>query len=181
MANALTSDVRTATTWSIVISVLMVGAGLLAIALPQVAGIAITALVGWLLVFSGALHLVFAARAGRAGAVVWEILLGVAYGAVGFYVLANPVAGLTSLTFVVAVYLFVEGILELAEFFQLRPAPGAGWLLVDGIITLVLAAMIWSTWPSSATWVIGTLIGISMLFSGISRLMLSFAVRRVVA
>jgi uncharacterized membrane protein HdeD (DUF308 family) len=62
---------------------------------------------------------------------------------------------------------------------RLRPAPGSGWLLVDGVVTLILA-VIWSTWPSSAAWVVGTLIGISMLFSGITRLMLSLAVRRIV-
>jgi uncharacterized membrane protein HdeD (DUF308 family) len=181
MANALTADVQRATTWSIVVSILMILTGVLAIGLPMMAGIALTVVVGWLLIFSGALHLAFAFRGGRAGAVVWEILLGVAYGFIGFYVLANPVAGLASLTVVVAIYLFVEGILEFILSFQLRPAPGAGWLLVDGIVTLVLAVMIWSTWPSSAAWVVGTLVGISILFSGITRLMLSLAVRRIVA
>jgi uncharacterized membrane protein HdeD (DUF308 family) len=73
-----------------------------------------------------------------------EILLGLAYGVIGFYVLAN-LAGLASLTLAVAIYLFVEGVLEFILSFQLRPAPGAGWLLVDGIVTLVLAVMIWST------------------------------------
>jgi uncharacterized membrane protein HdeD (DUF308 family) len=53
--------------------------------------------------------------------------------------------------------------------------------MLDGIITLVLALMIWSTWPSSAVWVVGTLVGISMLSSGVTRLMHSLAVRRVVA
>ena len=53
--------------------------------------------------------------------------------------------------------------------------------MVDGVITLGLAVMIWSTWPSSALWVVGTLIGISMLFSGITRLMLSIAARRILA
>jgi uncharacterized membrane protein HdeD (DUF308 family) len=159
----------------------MIVAGVFAIGVPMVAGVAVTVVVGWLLILSGVLHLAFAWRTGRAGGVLWELLLGVAYGAIGFYVLANPVAGLASLTFAVAVYLFVEGILEFILSFQLRPAPGAGWLLVDGIITLVLAVMIWTTWPSSAAWVVGTLVGISMLFSGITRLMLSLAVRRLVA
>jgi len=181
MANPLTADVRQATSWSIVLSVLMIVTGILAIGLPMIAGIALTAIVGWLLIFSAALHLAFAWRGGRTGAVVWEILLGVAYGAIGFYILANPVAGLASLTFAVAIYLFVEGVLEFILSFQLRPAPGAGWLLLDGIVTIALAVMIWSTWPSSAAWVIGTLVGISMLFSGITRLMLSMAVRRIVA
>jgi uncharacterized membrane protein HdeD (DUF308 family) len=181
MADSMASDVRRASTWSIGLSVLMIVAGVLAICVPVVAGIAVTALVGWLLIFSGLLHLGFAWRAGRASGVLWEILLGLVYGAIGFYMLASPVAGLTSLTFAVALYLLIEGVLEFVLSFQLRPAPGSGWLLVDGIITLALAVMIWSTWPSSSAWVVGTLIGISMLFSGITRLMLSFAVRRVVS
>lgn len=180
MANAVTAGVHRATSWSIVLSVLMLATGVLAIFVPMIAGIAVTALVGWLLLFSGALHLAFAWRGGHAGAVLWEILIGLAYGAIGFYLIAQPVAGLATLTLAVAIYLFVEGVLEFVLSFQLRPAPGTGWLLVDGIVTLLLAAMIWATWPSSAAWVVGTLVGISMLFSGITRLMLSLAVRRVV-
>lgn len=77
-----------------------------------------------------------------------------------------------------AIYLFVEGVLEFTLWFQLRTTPGKAWLLLDGIVTFILAAMIWRTWPSSAAWVIGTLVGISMFFSGISQLVLSLAVRR---
>ncbi|HMF97551.1 MAG TPA: DUF308 domain-containing protein [Vicinamibacterales bacterium] len=181
MADTLSADIHKATTWSIVLSVLMMAAGVLAIGAPVIAGVAITAIVGWLLVFSGVLHLAFAWRAGRAGSVLWEILLGFVYGLAGLYLVANPVAGLASLTLVIAFYLLIEGILELVLSFRLRPAHGSGWLLFDGVVTLVLAVMIWSTWPSSAVWVVGTLIGISMVFSGMTRLMLSLAVRRIVA
>jgi uncharacterized membrane protein HdeD (DUF308 family) len=181
MANALTADARKAATWSIVLSLLMIAAGLVTIGIPVIAGVAVTVIVAWLLLFNGLLHVAFAWRAGRPGAVVWEILLGILYGAIGFYLLASPVAGLESLTLVVALYLFLEGALEFALSLRLRPAPGSGWLMLDGIITLILAVMIWSTWPSSAAWVIGTLIGISMLFSGITRLMFSMAVRRILA
>jgi uncharacterized membrane protein HdeD (DUF308 family) len=181
MASLMTADVRNATTWSIVLSVLMIATGLMAIGVPMIAGVAITALIAWLLIFSGLLHLVFAWRGGRAGAVLWEILLGIVYGAIGFYLLANPVAGLASLTLAIAFYLLIEGALEFVLSLQLRPLPASGWLLVDGIVTLLIAVMIWSTWPSSAAWVVGTLVGISMLFSGITRLMLSIAVRRIVA
>ena len=181
MADSLTAGVHRATTWSIVLSVLIMIAGLIAIALPMIAGIAITVIVGWLLILSGVLHLVYAWGAGRPGMVVWQVLLGLAYGFIGFYVLANPVIGLAGLTFAIAVYLFVEGVLEFILSFQLRPAAGSGWLLVDGIVTLVLAVMIWTTWPSSAAWVVGVLVGISMFFSGMTRLMLSLAVRRIVA
>jgi hypothetical protein len=62
-----------------------------------------------------------------------------------------------------------------------QSARGRGWLLFQAIVALVFAAMIWSTWPSSASWAIGTLVGISMLFNGMCRLMLSRAMCRSVA
>jgi uncharacterized membrane protein HdeD (DUF308 family) len=65
--------------------------------------------------------------------------------------------------------------------FWLRPAMDWGWLLFDVIITLILAVMIWRTWPASTVWVIGMLVGFSMLFSGIARLMLSLAERRAIS
>jgi len=167
-----------ATGWSVVLSTLMILAGLLAIALPQLAGVAIDALIAWLLIFSGVVHLMYAWHTRTAGAALWEVLVGVAYAGVGLYLLVFPVAGLVSLTLALALYLFVEGVMEFALSFQLRPMPGTGWLLFDGIVTLVLAAMIWTTWPWNTPWVIGTLVGISMLLSGLTRLMLSVAVRQ---
>jgi uncharacterized membrane protein HdeD (DUF308 family) len=88
--------------------------------------------------------------------------------------------GLTSLTLALAIYLIAEAVLEFILAVRLRPMPGSGWLFLDGIITLVLAIMIWRMWPSSALWAIGLLVGISMLFSGVSRLMLSIAARHMI-
>lgn len=55
---------------------------------------------------------------------------------------------------------------------------GSTWVLIDGIITVALGAMIYLQWPSSSAWAIGTLVGVSMIISGISRVMLSMTVRR---
>jgi len=110
-----------------------------------------------------------------------KLPLGILYILVGVYALVNPVAGLASLTLVLAIYLFMEAVLELILSFRLRPLAGSNWLLIDGIITLILAVLIWRSWPSSSEWVIGTLVGISMLFSGAARLSLSLAARRAVA
>ena len=89
--------------------------------------------------------------------------------------------GLVSLTLGLALYLVAEAILEFILAYRLRPVPGSGWLFFDGIVTLVLAIMIWRNWPASTAWAIGMLVGISMLFSGISRLMLSLAARRLLS
>jgi uncharacterized membrane protein HdeD (DUF308 family) len=171
---------RESFSWSIVFSILLIVAGVLAFALPQIAGIAVNLMVGWMLIFSGAIHLVYAWQTRSSGGVVWGILLGLVYAVIGGYLLWNPVLGLVSLTLGLAFYLFAEGVLELLLSFVLRSLPGSGWLLFDGIVTLILAVMIWRTWPSNAEWVLGTLVGISMVFSGISRLMVSLAARRLV-
>ena len=184
MSNApmgLSSLAGKAIRWSIVLSVLMIVAGLLAIVIPPAAGIAVTILVGWLLVFSGVTHFVYAWHTRSAGGMVWELLLGAAYLLIGGYILSHPLLGMLSLTLALAIYLLAEAILEFVLALLVRSRAGSGWLLLDGVVTLVLAVMIWRTWPSSTAWVLGMLVGFSMLFSGITRLMISLAAGKLVA
>jgi uncharacterized membrane protein HdeD (DUF308 family) len=163
---------------SIVIAVLLILAGLAAISLPFIAGIAASIAVAWLLLFAGAVHLFFGWHTRSAGAMIWKILVGLAYLVAAVYMLIHPGRGLLTLTLVLAFYLFFEGIFEAVIYAHLRRLPGAGWFLFDAIVTIVLGIMIFMSWPFSSVWAIGTLIGISILFSGISRLSYAFAARR---
>jgi uncharacterized membrane protein HdeD (DUF308 family) len=166
--------------WSIALSILLIIAGFFALIIPEISGLGITIFLGWLLIISGITHLVFAWKVHTAGRIIWEILVGIAYIITGIYLILHPARGLLSLTLILAFYLLFEGIFEVILAFQLRPHTGWGWTLFDGFITLVLAFMIWRTWPYSSVWVVGTLVGISMLFSGFSRLMLSLAAKKVI-
>jgi uncharacterized membrane protein HdeD (DUF308 family) len=181
MSDATIGDVaKKVTSWSIAISVLMIIAGLLAILLPLQAGIAVNLFVGWMLLFAAAAHFVYAWSTRGAGGVIWKVLVGILYAVIGFYLLEHPARGLATLTLVLAYYLLIEGVMEIVLFFQHRAGPGAVWFLLDGIVTLILGFLVWRTWPSSTEWVIGTLVGLSIFFSGTTRLMLSLAARRVV-
>jgi uncharacterized membrane protein HdeD (DUF308 family) len=165
--------------WSIALSILLIVVGFFAILHPGVSGLGMTLFIGWLLIVSGFFHLIFAWKVHTAGRIIWEILVGIVYLWAGIYLIRHPLQGLVTLTLVLAFYLFIEGIFELILAFRLKPIPGWGWTLFDGIITIILGFMIWRTWPSSTVWAIGTLVGISMLFSGFSRLMLSMAAKRI--
>jgi uncharacterized membrane protein HdeD (DUF308 family) len=177
----VTGEVRESTTWSIVLSVLMMISGVVALIIPPVAGLAVTVTFGWLLIITGALHLGYARRGGSVAAVAGEILVAVLYALIGIYTLAHPVAGLASLTLAIAAYLVAKGVVEAIMAFKLRPLAGSGWLLFDGILTVAIGAMIASAWPVSAVWAVGVLVGVSMISSGFSRLMVSIAVRRLVS
>ncbi len=166
------------TTWSIALSALLILAGVLAILIPPLSGIAVTLIFGWAMILSGITHFAFAFKTHTTGGVLWELLVGAVYLFTGVYLILHPLAALIALTLILAVYLFFEGIVEIILFLQLRPRHGANWMLVDAVITLILAVMIWRSWPASTVWVVGTLVGISMIFSGLSRLMLSLAGRR---
>jgi uncharacterized membrane protein HdeD (DUF308 family) len=165
--------------WSMLWGILMFVCGILAISLPLASSIGIVIVLAWLILFAGICHLIFAFQSHSVGGFLWQVLLAVVHGIAGIYMLMNPLLGVLSLTLVLAVFLLFEGILEIALYFGIRRVRHAGWVLFDGIITLILGIFIWAQWPSSSVWVIGTLVGISLIFSGISRLMLSLAVRDI--
>jgi uncharacterized membrane protein HdeD (DUF308 family) len=176
--NSLVTMARHSMAWSTTLSILIIVAGIAAIFVPLAAGIAATILVGWLLVFAGVMHLIFGWHIRGVGGSIFGFLLGLVYLAVGIYLLIHPVAGLAALTLGLGAYLFAEAILEFVLAWRLRPLGGSGWLIFDGVATLILSLLIWMTWPLSTPWFIGTLVGISMIFSGASRLAILSAARR---
>jgi len=172
---------RHASTWSMLCGVLLIVFGMLAVGSPALAALAVNVFIAWLIVLAGVVHLVLAFHAHRAGSLLWKLLVGIAYVLFGVYLIAHPALGVVSLTLVLASLFLVEGIFDIALFFQMRAVGGSSWILVDGIVTLLLGLMIYLQWPSSSNWAIGTLVGVSLIISGITRLMLSLAVGKVAA
>lgn len=181
MAETALESVKRASGWSIVLGILMILAGMLAIAGPLFAGVVIVYVVAWTAIFNGGAQIVYGFRVHSGGRMILELLLGLLYIVAGVFILLHPGKGLLALTLVIACFLVVYGIFALVLAFQLRPLAGWGWVLFDALITLLLGLMIWAHWPINSEWVVGTLVGISFIVSGVSRLMLSMAVRKVAA
>ena len=173
------SAVHAASGWSIAWGVLLIVFGILAVGLPLMAAVAVNAVIAWLIVLAGVVHLVIAFHSRGAGSVIWKLLVGVAYILFGGYLLMNPLLGVASLTLLLASLFLIEGVLDIVFYARVRPANGSSWLLIDGVVTLLLSLLIWVHWPSSSAWAIGTLVGVSMIMSGVSRVMMSAAIRRV--
>jgi len=177
-ATSPAAPLKKASGWGIAFAILIILAGIIAIILPFTAGIAITIVIGWLLVVSGVFHLVDAFHAKGVGAFFWRLLVGIVYIVGGLDIAFHPAWGLVVLAFVLAIILMVQGIFTLIGFFRHRKMHGAGWMLFNGIVTILLSLIIWWDGPEAARWVIGTLIGIHLIFSGVSRLMIWSAVRK---
>jgi uncharacterized membrane protein HdeD (DUF308 family) len=172
--NTAVDVVRQASTLSIVWGVLLIVLGMAAVGSPFLAAVAVNVAIAWLIVLAGAIHVILAFRAHGAGSMIWRLLVGVAYVCFGVYLILHPVLAVASLTLLLASLFLIEGVLNIILFAKMRSM----WLLIDGIITILLGLMIYMQWPSSSGWAIGTLVGISMIFSGVARVMMSLAARK---
>jgi uncharacterized membrane protein HdeD (DUF308 family) len=168
------------TSWFIAMAILFIILGVLAIAEPGIAALAVTLLVGWLLIFGGVAHLVSAFSAGGAGRAIWQVLVGIVYFVGGFYFLTHPLIAVGTLTLLLAGIILAEGVLEIIAYFRMKSEGGSSWMLVNGLITLLLGGLIWFQWPSSSVWAIGILVGVNLLVTGITRLMFAMTARKMV-
>jgi uncharacterized membrane protein HdeD (DUF308 family) len=153
--------------------------GLLAILLPFATGIAVTYLLGALLVVGGVVHAghAFTARGWRGS--LWQLALAIVSVGAGLLLLVNPVVGLLSLTLLAIAYLVVDGIAELGMSLRMVDEPGRAWIAASGVLSFVLAGLLWAGFPGSAAWVIGLLVGISLLTTGLSMVAVAYGGRRL--
>lgn len=158
---------------SLLIGVLLIVLGIVAIAQPAVSTIFAETWFALILISAGGAKLSYAFQTRNSGGFVWKLLLSILYIAIGVMLFASPLKGVLTLTLLLGSFLLTEGVFNLILAFRLRGQQNWSWVLVDGIITLLLGAMIWFQWPFNAPWLIGTLVGVSVFFSGISRVMLS--------
>jgi uncharacterized membrane protein HdeD (DUF308 family) len=173
-------EIKKATGWSVALGILMVILGIAAIAAPLAASAAVAFWIAWVLIGCGVIELIYAFQTRAEGAFLWKLLLGVAYLVAGIYLLVNPLNAALALALMLSIFLVVQGIFEIIMAFQVRSAPNWGWLLFSGALSLLLGVMLWSGWPDNSFWLIGLLVGISLISSGISRIMLSLVVRQAI-
>jgi uncharacterized membrane protein HdeD (DUF308 family) len=167
------------TGWYIAAAVLFIALGIFGIVEPGVAGLGVTLLVGWLLIFGAVGHIIAAFRRHGSKHVTYQVLIAIVYLIGGLYFLTHMLMATATLTLLLAGVILVEGVLEITSYFRMKGEGAAGWLLLNGIMTLLLGGLIWFHWPSSSVWAIGTLVGVNLLVTGFSRLMFGLAVRKL--
>jgi uncharacterized membrane protein HdeD (DUF308 family) len=168
LQRALTQSVREHWVLFLIEGIVLVVLGVVAIIIPPIASIAVTIFLGWLFLISGIVGLVTTFWARHAPGFWWSLLSAVLAIAAGVVLLGWPVRGLISLTLLLIVFFIIEGVLSIMYAFEHKKELSGrwGWMLISGIIDLILAAIIWGGLPETATWALGLLVGINMLFGG---------------
>lgn len=147
--------------------------GLLAVALPVFFTLSVELFVGWLLVFGGIVQAYRTFQIHPHSGFYPSLIAAVAAIIAGVLLLVYPLKGILTLTLLLAIYFLVEGISKIITASLWRPITNWGWLFVSGILSVVLAGIIFAGFPGTATWVIGLLVGINMLFLGWTLVLMS--------
>jgi uncharacterized membrane protein HdeD (DUF308 family) len=170
-------DARRVQRWLLVAGVLCLLAGIGAILVPAVASVTIAVFIGWVLVFAGAVMTWYALT--RRPRLSLRLLDGLLALAAGICLLAFPLTGTLTLTFFLAAWFFASGVVVLAGAWLARGRPGFWWAVLNGVLSIVLGALIVADLPSSADWAIGLLVGISLIFWGVRALVAAGVLRRL--
>ncbi|MCX5944787.1 MAG: DUF308 domain-containing protein [Cyanobacteria bacterium] len=144
-------------------------AAVLALALPFVSATILTLAIGGVAIAAGIAQLLRIGGAPDLRSKLFRGLAGLFYGISGVWILLYPVASEVSLTLFAGLLLLFEGVMELAGA-AASSSPAKGLVLVDGIVTAILGGMLVLEWPSDSLWAVGTLLGISLLFSAVNLL-----------
>ena len=150
--------------------------GILAMMMPFVTGQSVLMLIGILVMAGGILRLIWAFKAGSLGKGILVFAIGVLTLLAGFWIITEPFIAAGALTIVLAVYFFADGLLEILAAFSV--AEGKGWLIFDGVVTVILGVLLFMGFPLSGPLAVGVLLGIKLLLAGITMLTLGSAVKR---
>jgi len=166
--------------WKIFLAqgLVMMALGVLAAAMPHISTLAIEIFIGWLFFIGGVFRTLSVVRSQSAPGYRWSLVTAVLAIVVGLILIARPLEGVLTLTTVLTALFVIEGIAAILIALEFRPhLPNWGWTLLNGVVNLVLAYLIWRGWPGTAAWVIGLLAGINMFFVGLSLTMIALGAR----
>ncbi len=164
--------------WFLILGILLVVSGLVSLVYPLVASVAVVMVLGMSLLISGVATIITSFWAGKWSAMLLQLFIGIFYTVLGFMIMDRPILSTVSLTLVVAVMLIVVGVMRSIAALVIR-FPQWGWSLLSGVLATLVGLMIYRNLEEDALWVIGTLIGIQLVFDGWFWIMLSAAIRRL--
>ncbi|RIK88415.1 MAG: hypothetical protein DCC69_02005 [Hyphomicrobiales bacterium] len=165
--------------WMAILAVVSLIGGVLALADPFAATLAATLLAGWFFMLLGGLQIIQSFQVQGWGGFLWALLFGVLSLVVGVSLVFNPLAGMVSLTLLVAVLLLATGAIKLFYSLSLRPVTGWGWVLLSGLVSIVLGALILTNFPYAAGSVLGILLAIELVSNGVLFLFIALGLRQL--
>jgi uncharacterized membrane protein HdeD (DUF308 family) len=173
------SSIRKNWGWLLAFSIIQIVVGMLAVSFAFSSTMASVLVLGILFLVAAGVQLAAAIWAREWSGSMLFILLGVLYAIAGVLTLQHPVQAAEGFTLMLAAAFLVGGMFRIVASL-VEQFPGWGWVLCNGIITLLLGVLIWQQWPESGLWVVGMFVGIDLIVNGMTWAALAVVVRNAV-
>ncbi len=164
--------------WFLALGIILLLAGAAAIVFPWVFTVAAKIALGWIFLIGGVVLVAHALSTRGWAGFLWSLLIGLLYVVAGGWLAFFPFTGIVTLTILLAALFLAEGVLEVILALRVRPHEGWGWLLLSGLVAIAVGVLIAYELPGSAAWSIGLLVGVNLLSTGASFVVLALAGRR---
>jgi uncharacterized membrane protein HdeD (DUF308 family) len=162
--------------WFLALGVLLVVVGAWALRSSLATTLLSVLLLGWSLIIGGVAEVVHAFGARRSRGFTLHLLSGVLGMVVGLLVLRTPLASALTLSLLAVGWLLTSGLFRIVASL-LNRQHGWGWEVVNGAVSVLLGALVWRQLPGSALWLIGTFVGIELMFRGLAWISFSLGLR----
>ncbi|MEZ6124765.1 MAG: DUF308 domain-containing protein [Planctomycetaceae bacterium] len=156
-----------------------VALGVCAMAAPRLASLSVDLIIGFVLLLAGVSEMAFCWEFRSMAGATLRFLRSICFAASGATLLLIPYFGIAALSFVLGALFLSEGVVRLLQASWLTR--NRGYVVADGVASLGLGLVILVGWPSSSVFVLGSLVGIRLLLSGLLLLIIGTSLRRTVA
>jgi len=163
-------------THSVITGVLLLIAGLICTLLPELTSLTISFILGWLLFIGGLASSYHVVKSYNTKWIAWLkpfLLL-----SIGLLILFRPLTGVAAIALILIIYFLIDAFAGITFGMELKPLRGWAWMLFNGITSLLIAIIFLVGWPISSLWLIGLLVGISLVFDGVALIMLGTSIHK---
>lgn len=178
--HSFTQSVRAKWGWFLTLGIVFVIGGALALLMPVASTLATSLVLGVVLFVSGIVQIFHAFQVKSWSGFFWDLIVGLVQIVGGALIYLNPFAGAITLTILIAAVFLAQGVTQTILAFKVRPHDGWGWLLASGLLALAVGVVLMMRFPVSTLTAPGILAGISILFTGVTYIMIALAARKAV-
>ncbi len=163
-------------THSLVVGILLLIIGMISIFLPELTSLTISFFIGWMLVIGGIISGYHVMKSYNSQWIAW--LKPFLLFSIGLLILFKPMTGVAAVGLLLIIYFLFDGFAGIMFGLELRPLRGWIWMMFNGLISVFIAFIFMVGWPISSLWLIGLLVGISLVFYGIAMIVIGSSIHK---
>ena len=183
--------------WLLALGVFMIALGVIGLGMTYTLTTIVLFWIGALMILAGAGQLIDAFHHKKWSGLIWHVIVGLVYLAVGCVLIFMPTFSAFWVTLMIGISLMLTGLLRLLSVFRLRGHRGVQLVvLLSGLVSIGLGIYVYQlvtlpspevlatpesqlAWTQSWRWVIGLFVAVELIMQGVALIAIAFTAKRV--